>query len=164
MPKKETAQQRDQFCFYRPDRRRVQFHCTGESMTKQSFRDEVNVNNIMRKYRETGLLAHVNEHKGQYGDFISAPDYHTAMSAVVKAQEMFEELPADVRKQFANDPELFLEYAQDPANAEGMRELGLLPEAPRDEGSEEPSEPVQAPKAVEPTDGAEDASEGSQGA
>ena len=152
--RKETPLEKDQFCFYRPDRRRVQFNCVGESMTKQSFRDEVNVNNIMRKYRESGLLTHVNEHQGRYGDFLSAPDYHTAMNSVVKAQEMFDELPADIRKQFANDPMLFLEYVQDPENEDGMRELGLLPERPKEEapdGGQEPSE------AAQPGGGADDA-------
>ena len=115
----------------------------GESMTKQSFRDECDINVLMRRYEKTGLLDHVNTHQGDYGDFINAPDFHTAMNQILTAEHMFQSLPARIRARFANDPGAFLEFAQNPENADEMAELGLIP-APG------PSEPDTEPVAESP--------------
>jgi len=116
-------------------------------MTKQSFQDETNVNNIMAKYLQTGLLDHVNKHQGNYGDFINAPDYHTAMNRITAADQAFQTIPSDIRKKFANSASEFLEFVQNPENEDEMRELGLLPPAaPKEEPSDEQEPP--APEAA----------------
>lgn len=117
---------------------RVQFVPVGESMTHQSFAEECEINNIMKKYQQTGVLQHRKEHGGTYGDFISAPGYHEAMTAIVKAEEMFMALPSQVRARFGNDPAQFLATAQDPEQIELMRELGLAASAKPPEGRETP--------------------------
>lgn len=106
---------------------RVQFNTVGPSMTHQSMKDETDMNRIMEKWAKTGVLEHRNTYEGQYGDFMNAPeDYHSAMNAVIEAQDMFSELPANVRKRFANDPGLFLDFVSDPKNRDEMKELGLV--------------------------------------
>ena len=45
---------------------RKEFHLP--SLTKQSFKDECNINNIMSKYMKDGLIGHVNKHQGRYDD------------------------------------------------------------------------------------------------
>ena len=129
-------------------RERVQKTFTKPSMTKQSFQDESNVNNIMAKYLQTGLLDHVNQHQGNYGDFINAPDYHTAMNRITAADQAFQTIPSDIRKRFANSATEFLEFVQNPDNEEEMRELGLLPPAAPEELSDdqEPPAPEAAPE------------------
>ena len=109
------------------ERKPVRKTFTKPSLTKQAFRDESNVNNIMAKYLQTGLLDHVNQHQGSYADFINAPDYHTAMNRITAADQAFQSMPSDIRKKFSNSPSEFLEFAQNPDNVEEMRELGLLP-------------------------------------
>jgi len=105
---------------------RVVFNTEGPSLTHQSMKDETDMNRIMEKWAKTGVLEHRNTYEGQYGDFLSAPDdYHSAMNAVLEAQEMFADLPASVRKRFANDPGLFLDFVSDPKNRDEMEELGL---------------------------------------
>ena len=113
--------------FYRPHERLTLD--TGEnSRTRQSFRDETDINTIMAKYARTGLLEHVNEHQGQYGDFTKVPeDYHDACNQVLAAEQMFQTIPAGIRARFNNDPGAFLDFADDPANEDEMRSLGLLP-------------------------------------
>lgn len=98
-----------------------------DGRTHQNFAKECDINTILAKYKKTGLIDHVARHNGQYGDFTDPVDFETAMNLVVNAQEMFMELPADVRSQFGNDPGAFLNYATNPENASGMRDLGLLP-------------------------------------
>lgn len=94
--------------------------------TQQSFKDECDVNNIMKKFERTGMLEHLNEFQGNYGDFTDVPQsYHDAVNQVLAAQDMFMTIPAKVRAEFQNDPGLFLNFVDDPANADRMVELGL---------------------------------------
>ena len=48
--------------------RRVKYFTTGESRTRQEFKEECDINNIMRKYKQSGLVEHVKEYGGRYGD------------------------------------------------------------------------------------------------
>lgn len=101
---------------------------TGElqvSMTKQSFAEESEINNIMAKYAKTGLIEHVKNHGG-YSDMPGPLDYQEALQLTIEAQISFDELPAIVRKEFDNDPFKFLAFVENPENVERMAELGLL--------------------------------------
>lgn len=109
------------------DRVRPRITDWGEDMTKQSFKDEVDVNNIVKKYSQTGIMDHVNNMQGKFTDVSSIPDLHTAMNQVAAAEEMFLALPAEIRKRFGNSAVTFLQFAQDPANSDDMVELGLAP-------------------------------------
>lgn len=108
-------------------REAVRFAVSGKSMTQQSFKDQCDINNIMKRFEATGLADHVKQHGGTYDDYTGLPlDYHAAMNSVVEAQQMFETLPAKVRKRFGNDPGDFLNFV-DTADDAAMREIGLLP-------------------------------------
>lgn len=100
---------------------------TEPSLTRQSFNDECNINNIMAKFKKTGIIEHAKEHQGQYGDFTEVTDYHTALNHVLQAQDSFMSLPAQLRARFGNDPGEFLQFTDDPDNIDEMREMGLLP-------------------------------------
>ena len=63
--------------------------CETESRTKQSFKDECDINNILSKYQKTGIVNHINQSEGQYGDFTSEQDYQKALNTVIQAQDMF---------------------------------------------------------------------------
>lgn len=98
--------------------------CPGVSRTKQSFQDECNINKIMLKYQMTGAISHVNNHGEQYG-FATSDDFLTSQNIVIKAQAMFDDLPSSIRSRFSGNPEEFLEFVQNPENAEEMAQLGL---------------------------------------
>lgn len=97
--------------------------------TKQSFKDECDINTIVRRFGVTGELPQ-GVRVPSYGDFGSEVfDFQSAMNAVVAAQRTFEQLPASVRKRFGHDPQEFIAFFNDPANVEEGRRLGLvLPE------------------------------------
>lgn len=125
-----------------------------ESMTKQSFKDECDINKIMAKFQKTGVIKHYAAHAPTYGD-ASPVDYLDALQVIATANEMFAELPSSVRKRFSNNPEEFLEFVQNPENLDECRKMGL---APPGEPSPEPkttkrskasSEPSQAPNSTE---------------
>lgn len=132
------------------DRDRVPFQTRGESRAKPSFRDETDINNIMRRFEKTGVIDHYSRVQGHYGDYSVVPDYQQALNAVINAREMFMSLPAAIRKRFDNDPGEFLAFAEDPANEDAMIEMGLMqakpaPTAPEVEPRGETPAPAPAP-------------------
>lgn len=116
------------------DRVRVAVDFTDHpSMTKQSMRDESNINNIMRKWRNTGAVDHLANGTPSYGDFTNADDYLSAVNAIEAAQADFAELPADVRARMKNSPAELLRFMANPSNQDEARDLGLampLPSSP----------------------------------
>jgi len=101
----------------------------GQGRTKRQFKDECDINVIMRRYAQTGTLEHVRHQEAQYAD-VTGHDFQKACDVVATARTMFAELPAHVRDRFKNDPQEFLEFVHDEDNLAEARELGLLsPEA-----------------------------------
>lgn len=96
--------------------------------TKQSFKDECDINVIMAKMATTGVLPELIKENPQYGDFSEAPDYLMAQTIVLKANEQFDALPSKVRNRFHNEPSEFLAFASDASNAKEMVSLGLAVE------------------------------------
>lgn len=117
MPKFKTAYDRDSvegITFDEP------------SMAQQHFKDECDVNNILRKYQSTGLVTHVANGIPSYGDFSSVLEYQQAQNILIEAQDAFEALPASLRKRFNNDPAVMLEFIENPDNREEAEKLGLV--------------------------------------
>lgn len=96
----------------------------GPGKTKQQFTKECDVNCIMAKYQKTGNLDHYNEHGAMYGEFTSV-EFQEAMQIVEVAEEMFADLSSSARAKFNNDPAQFLDFVQNPDNADEMYEMGL---------------------------------------
>ena len=99
--------------------------CEDESLAIQSAEEEANINTIVRRFNLTGELPN-DFRMPQSGDFTGVPDFHTAMNLVVKAQEEFLKVPAQVRARFGNDPQAFMAFLEDDANREEAKRLGLL--------------------------------------
>lgn len=99
------------------------------SLTKQYFKDECDINKLVKKFCDVGSLhaqtlqGHAS---GQYGDFSEIPDYRSALDQVRRAGESFNALPAVVRARFQNDIAGFLDFCHDERNAEELRAMGLL--------------------------------------
>jgi len=95
----------------------------GKTLTKQSFKDECDINKIMEKYRVTGAIAHLNKHEARYG-FATALDFRESLEVVTEAQAQFDDLPSHIRFKFGNSPETFLAFVQDPDNAQEIGRHG----------------------------------------
>lgn len=93
--------------------------------TKQSFKDECDINTIMSRYQATGEIPKLDVRAPQYLD-ATGMDFQAMQNKVLEAQALFMELPSKLRTRFANDPGAFLDYVADPANRAEMRELGLM--------------------------------------
>ena len=107
-----------------PGRKALSFEGTPE-ITQQNFKNESDVNTILRRYDKTGLITHVNNSTAQYGDYTEINEYKHNLEAVIQAQDNFNQLPSHIRKRFGNDPGEFFEFATNPANQDDLVKLGL---------------------------------------
>lgn len=106
--------------------RRVQLHFDqDDGMTKQSFRDECDINFIMNKWKRTGELPPESNKPLHYGDFTNVDDYLTAQNRIIEADQAFLSLPSWMRKRFQNDPNELLRFLSDPANQAEAVKMGL---------------------------------------
>lgn len=121
------------------------FVCVGASRTQQHFKEECDINTIVKRFGISGVVPGAAR-MPEYGDFTAATDYQTALNSVLEAQAEFMKLPAHVRKAFDNDPQQLLEFVSDDANRAEAEKLGLVPAKPA-----APSPTEGAPK--EPTSG-----------
>ena len=96
--------------------------------TEQHHKETCDINNIVKKYDREGLLSHVTEAEGTYGD-VSGLEFKEALDMVIGMQATMDELPSHIRKYFKNDPRLFLEFMENPDNREKAIELGLINQA-----------------------------------
>lgn len=88
------------------NRKRTQFSCGDCVMTKQSFRDECDVNKIVNKFSETGQLPPSNR-EGIYTDS-PGMDLKESLDTVFSLKTQFSELSPALQKRFNND---YTEYA-----------------------------------------------------
>lgn len=107
------------------EKTRVVTKIVGHSMTHQSFKKECDINNILSKYRKTGIVEHVNRFKGDYADIADVGSYMDALNVVRDASDSFQELPSEIRKEFDNSPSKFLDFVKNPENIDKMYDLGL---------------------------------------
>lgn len=99
------------------------------SLTIQSERDNCDVNRIVERFEKTGVLP-VMSGSPLYGDFSELPDYRQALDVVNAAQNAFASLDAKIRKEFDNNPAIFLDFVNDPKNIDKLREMGLAKALP----------------------------------
>ena len=111
--------------------------CEEPSLAQQHFKDECDINNILRQFNVTGLLPE-SPLSPRYGDFTGIGDYHTALNRVIAAQDEFEALPDQIRARINNDPAELISFLEDDKNRPEAEELGLV-----EKGA---AEVVEAPK------------------
>lgn len=106
--------------------RRDDLECKDKSLAQQHLAADCDINEILKKFEQTGLVTHVNERSAKYGDWTAVPDYQSALNIVKQADELFMTLPPGVRERFDNDAGKFVEFCGDSKNREEAAKLGLL--------------------------------------
>lgn len=114
-------------------------HCNDESLAQQSFADEVDINNMLKRFG-IGYELPSNFRMPEYGDFDTITTFHEAMTQVTAATNEFNTLPAHIRAEFDNSPAKFHDAALKESNRARFEELGLL----------KPKEMAQTPQPLEP--------------
>ena len=95
-----------------------------DGRTKQAFKDQTDINKMLKKAQTTGSLAHLQKYpEAVYGEFNGEFDLLTAHGMIDKANVIFADAPSEVRAEFDNDPLKFVQFCGDPANNDKLREL-----------------------------------------
>lgn len=115
-------------------------------LVQKHFKDECDINNILNRFTETGLVTHLAKSDGEYG-YASSQSFTQAMQIVANANSEFAQLPSEVRAHFNNSTSEFLDAAQDKDRREEFVKLGLLEPLPEAKTPSAPSkEPTTAPE------------------
>ena len=93
----------------------------GPSQTKQAFKDSCDINKILAKARAKGVVTHLNRHQAEYGDFTDIPDLLEAKARLDRANEIFEDLPGEIKREFGQNAQEFFSWANDPENASTLQ-------------------------------------------
>jgi len=100
--------------------------CKDASRTQQHFREQTNINSIIAKYKRTGFLPVVQNGQPMYGDFSSGKSYHEMVNQVQTAQEAFNQLPGEFKKQFEQNPGAMIDFVLNADNHQIALEMGLI--------------------------------------
>jgi len=147
------------------NRKRVQQINNEPSLAQQHNKDETDINNIVSRYKKTGILGDPRDtRRPVFGDF-TAVDFQDMQQAIISVDAHFASLPAKIRSMFRNDPVEVIRFVENPANHEAAIKLGLLldptgetpdmEEAAKADDEANPGwkkpEPARKPEAPEPT-------------
>jgi len=119
--------------------------CEEPSLAQQHYKDECDINNILRQFNVTGMLPE-STLSPKYGDFTGISDYKTALDRVIAADEEFMSLPAQLRARFNNDAAELIEFLENDENRADAEKLGLV--EPKDDLAQAPlaEEKIPTPK------------------
>lgn len=121
---------------------KVQTTFEGKSLTEQSHKKACDINNLVKQYARSGNpLPQLTEDMVKESFPI---DFHTAMNIVTKQQQMFDQLPPEMRSQFNHDPQAFMQHIENPENLEALISDNIIQASP--EPTPEPApEPTPEP-------------------
>ncbi len=92
-----------------------------DGRTKQCHKDECDINKIMARFDKTGTISHLAKFEGVYADY-SDFDFHEQTNKLTQGREIFDALPAEIRREFGQSPAAFFEFVNDPENIDHLRE------------------------------------------
>ena len=116
-----------------------------DGLTHQSFRDECDINTILRAWSADGI-ATVNASQPAYLDLSNVDDYKASIDRLNAANDAFDALPSKLRYHFKNDPALLLDYIHNPATTKAdLAALGLIDNFDNTTLSTDSSKPEQLP-------------------
>lgn len=93
--------------------------------TKQSGKDDCDINLMVKRHASTGLWDHVSPRAPTFGDFSGSRELADAIEQVDLAEALFAELPAEVRRLCDNNPVNLLSGLADPESYEMLVKAGL---------------------------------------
>lgn len=114
------------------DRKQVLARHVQDGRTQKHMARATDINNILAKYKKTGVIEHINRAMARYGDFSEYSDVATLenMDKMAKAQASFEMLPAEVRNKFNNSMVGFFSFLEAEENRPTLEKWGILKKAP----------------------------------
>lgn len=100
-----------------------------DGRAKQAYKDQCDINKILKKAQVKGGIAHVQKYpEAIYGEFDGEFDLLTAHGQIEKANRIFGELPAEVRREFNNNALEFVKYASSLSAGELVEKVPAIAE------------------------------------
>lgn len=96
-----------------------------QTMTQQNLVEQADINKLIRSHGVSHIVQNANALEALYGMEITSMDLQDAEQMIKDAEKLFNEVPSEIRKKFANDAGAFIDYATNPDNLEEMQKLGL---------------------------------------
>lgn len=97
-----------------------------DGLTKQSFKDDCDMNIIVRKYQQSGFVDHINRQNPNFGIAPNSDFYQTQL-AIANVKSLYENLSDVSRGRFASVSDL-MEALIDPARITELTDLGIFQE------------------------------------
>ncbi len=95
---------------------------TRHGRTKQSYKDSCDINKLLEKGAKAGSLSHLERHGARYGDFADI-DWENVPLQLAEGRQVFNELPAEIKKEFDQNPGKFYDFVTDPENSDRVAKL-----------------------------------------
>lgn len=130
-----------------------------EDRTQQAFKDECDINFLMKRYEKTGILPQGRSSPPQYVD-ATMFDFTEAQNRVAQVRGVFSMLDARTRARFENDPAKMLDFLANPENHAEAIKMGLMAKT---EGVRHGSDEASAGVASVGQAGREDQADGAAG-
>lgn len=94
-------------------------------LAKQEHKTVCDINNVMLRAQTGAGLSHLARHGGEYGDFSHWDEntYENMQIEKARGVSIFNELPAELRAEFDNNPGKFFQFVNDPKNNDRLEEL-----------------------------------------
>jgi phage internal scaffolding protein len=108
------------------------FHSDKPSETKQEFKNECDINLLVKKMdagldiTPSSIARGKSRRMPQFGDFSQFFDFREMNDKINNAREQFEALPAEIRERFHNDPASLIAAIEDPNRRDEMEKLGFV--------------------------------------
>ncbi|QIR82310.1 internal scaffolding protein [Chicken microvirus mg6_154] len=110
--------------FDRPPR--AGYACTGGSMTAQEFKQDCDINHIVKRAQRTGTIPIVPREVMYGEEDETAGDLRAKMDMINDIKAHFDSLPSDIRLHFNNDALAFNAWVINPDNYNEAVKLGLV--------------------------------------
>lgn len=107
-------------------RRDISIDCSEPKLTDQSYKNMCDINVIMANYAKTGVFGHETLTPPRFIDNTTIPNLIEAYDIVTRAENLFYELPADIRRLMDNDPSQLEAFVQNPENEAILLKNGVL--------------------------------------
>lgn len=107
-------------------RLQLKLDCNSPKLTDQSYKKTADINNIMAQYGKNKVLPSTREHLARYIDNTQVLPLEEAHARIKDAQDLFYQLPSDIRKLMDNNPENMVDVINNPDHKELLVKKGII--------------------------------------
>ncbi len=107
-------------------RSKYQTHNTLPSETVQAESEKADINKILKRYKEVGIIENLNLTEASFPDVTELGDFQDVMETARVAETEFLKLPSKVREVFNHDVATWLDTAHDQEKRASLVEAGEI--------------------------------------